>query len=143
MQKICPITTKVVDENVARLNGIWTVVIILTYIFTGFLPLLAFLILDFAIRAFFDSRFSYLSLINRYIISSLGIERKIINAGPKVFAAQVGMVLSSASAIGGYLELNFLTMTPAVMLVFFSFLEGAFGICVACKLYPLVRSVFR
>ena len=143
MEKFCPITTKLVDENISRLNGIWTVTLTLAYLFSGFLPLLVFLVFDFAIRALIDSKYSYLSAINRYIASVLRIERKPINAGPKIFASQVGLILSVTATIGALLDITALAIAPAAVLAFFSFLEGALGYCVACKLYPIFQNILR
>jgi hypothetical protein len=60
----------------------------------------------------------------------------MINAGPKIFAARVGLILSASGAIALLMGNLPLAMIFAGVLSFFAFLESAFNYCVACKLYP-------
>jgi hypothetical protein len=67
----------------------------------------------------------------------------MINAGPKIFAARVGLILSLLGSI-----LLFSVSFEAALVVFsilgfFSFMEFALNYCVACKLYPYVLPLNR
>lgn len=139
MQQVCPITDKRINEQVARLNGIVTVILVVLFILFEFWPGMLFLLIDFTLRGFIDNKYSPVCQFNIYLARSLNLTEKPMNAGPKIFAAQVGMLLS-ALALGAFaLNCGTICLVIAGMLGFFSFLESAFGFCVACKLYPFIR----
>ena len=63
-------------------------------------------------------------------------ERQIIE-GPKRFAARIGLVLSVLTVVFYLANLHLIAFILAGILVFFTFLEAAFGFCKACKIYPI------
>jgi len=141
MQTVCPITDKRINERVARINALITVLLVASFILFKFWGALVFLAVDFILRGFFDSKCSLICITSKWIVTHFNLGGKVMNAGPKIFAAQVGMVLSVVSAtlfLGGFQIVGLIT---ASILGLFSFLESAFGYCVACKLYPLFRKV--
>ena len=139
MQAVCPITNQRINEQVARMNALFTLFFIVTFIVFKFWIGLAFLMVDFWIRGFIGGKYSLLNRMNMWVVSQLNLSPKMINAGPKIFAAQVGTVLSSVALLGYFMGCSFFCIIIAGILGFFSFLEMAFGYCVACKLYPLFR----
>ena len=141
MQTVCPITDKRIDEHVSRINAFITVLAVGLFIFFHLWEVLAFISIDFTIRGFFDSKYSPVCLLSKKVVDIFHLEGKVINAGPKLFAAQVGMVLSITSLILFFIHDNTVSMAVASVLGLFSFLESVFGYCVACKLYPLFRKV--
>jgi hypothetical protein len=141
MYDLCPITDKRVNENVARLNAFFTVVLIVIFLITGFWPIMAFLAVDFFTRGFINSKYSLICLVNLFLAKQLSLKEKLINAGPKIFAAQVGTFLSVFALTLYIVDFKLLSIVFAFVLGFFSFLEAAFGLCVACKIYPLFRKI--
>lgn len=139
MQNVCPITDKRINEQVARLNAVITVLLVILFIVFEFWPGMLFLFIDFMLRGFFDSRYSPVSQLNVVLARQFNLSEKMMNAGPKIFAAQVGMFLSAVSLIAYAMGCGSVCLVIAGMLGFFSFLESAFGFCVACKLYPFIR----
>ena len=141
MHTVCPITNRNIDEHVARVNGVFTVILVLLFIVLQWWGGLVFLAIDFTIRGFVDSKYSVMCWISRRMLKLAKISPRLINAGPKIFAAQVGLVLSLVSLVAFFSGCGILCLALAGILGFFSFLESAFGYCVACKLYPLFRRV--
>jgi len=139
MQAVCPITDKRIDEKVSRLNAMVTVALMLVFFVFYSWGTLLFLAIDFAIRGFVDSKYSPVCQMNKWIARTFSFDSKPINAGPKIFAAQVGFFLSVLTLLALLFSFKEFGLVIAAMLGFFSFLEFAFGICVACKLYPLIR----
>jgi len=135
---ICPISDKKINERVARVNGAFTVLLLLLFGFTGQWLIPAFLVVDFFIRSGNLSRFSPLGYSSRNIIRLLSVEELLINAGPKIFAARIGFVFSLLIFITAFLGMFISSFVVAGILFLFSFLEAFLGICVACKLYPIV-----
>ena len=135
---ICPISDKKINERVARINGAFTVLLLILFGFTGqwFIP--AFLAVDFFMRSGNLSRFSPVGYSSRNIVKLLSLEELLINAGPKIFAARIGLVISSVILVASVTGMNLTASAFAAVLGIFSFMEAAFGICVACKIYPLM-----
>jgi len=88
------------------------------------------------------SKFSPIGFSSRNIIKILPLEELLINAGPKIFAARIGLIISSAILVASLVGYNFLSLSLAAILGLFSFLEAAFGLCVACEIYPYVYRLF-
>lgn len=132
----CPISNNRIDERVARLNGLFTFLLVIFFIFTRqwFIP--AFLTMDFLLRSTSLSKLSPLGIISRSIVKTFSMKKKLINAGPKIFAARIGLIVSSATFIFSLIGLNITPIVLAGILGLFSFLETAFGYCVACEVYP-------
>lgn len=141
MQNICPITDKRIDERVARLNGVFTVLLVALFIAFNFWIGLLILIVDFSIRGFNDSKYSPICQLSKRIAKGFNFESKLINAGPKIFAAQVGLFLAAVALVGFAAGCSTFCLVVAGVLGFFSFLESVFGFCVACQLYPLFRKI--
>lgn len=141
MQAVCPITEKRINERVSRLNAVVTVLFTLFYIAFNFWGGMLFLLIDFFIRGFFDNRYSLVCQFNKWFVTRFNIGGKTVNAGPKIFAAQVGTVLSALTLLAYFANYYTLSIAVGGILAFFSILEAGFGICVACKLYPLVRKI--
>jgi hypothetical protein len=136
MVKICPISERMVNENVTRLNALFTFILSILFILSGSFWFLFAMVLDFGFRLISEGKLSPLIKVNSYIIEITNIRKVIINAGPKIFAARIGLLLSFLSLIFWLFNLNVATLTTVCILSFFSFLESAFGFCVACKIYP-------
>ena len=141
MQKLCPISYKMIDENVARINSLQIILLYLAFILTGSPLILAFIFADFFIRGFIDGTYSPVAYLSKALIQRVGIKPKTINAGPKIFAAQVGTFITGAVLFCAVTGFSTVGCYFAGVLMFFAFLESAFSYCVACKLYPLFRKL--
>lgn len=134
----CPISDKKINERVARLNAAFTVLILIIFGFSQSLILLIFLAMDFLLRATSWSKFSPVAITSRTIVRYLPVSTYLINAGPKIFAARIGLLFTSLIVIFIILKLGYVAFLFAGVLTLFSFLEGVFGICIACLIYPYV-----
>lgn len=139
---ICPISDKQINERVARVNGAFIVLLLLFFALTGqwFIP--AFLAIDFLMRSGRLAKFSLLGNSSKGIVKWLPIEKQMINAGPKIFAARIGFLLSSIILISALSGFTWLALVFAAILAFFSFMEAVFGFCVACEIYPYLYRYF-
>ncbi len=133
---ICPISDKLINERVARFNAAFSVLLIVVFGLTQSVIPMAFLLIDFLMRSTDLSHYSLIGLSSKGIIKYFSINEYLINAGPKIFAARMGLVMSSIIILAVFLDVSMLAYVLAGILGLFSFLEAAFGICVACKIYP-------
>jgi len=132
----CPVSEQSVNKVAIRTQALVTVSILILILFTQNIYLGLFLLLDFLVRAINLQQLSLTGHAARLITRLLPFKRRLENAGPKQFAARIGFIFSLAIIIALYTG----NMSPALLmaglLMLFSFLEGAFGICVACIIYP-------
>ena len=134
----CPVSDKVINERVARLNGAFTVLLIITSGLTQNILPVIFLALDFLLRATEYSRYSLVGISSKDIVRYFELNENKINAGPKIFAARIGFVLSSLVIVSVVLNAYPAAIVLGGVLGLFSFLEASFGLCVACEIYPFV-----
>lgn len=78
----CPISNKKIDERVARLNGLFTFLLITLFIFTRLWYMPAFLAFDFLLRSTNLSKYSPMGYVSRSIVKLLSMNKKLVNAGP-------------------------------------------------------------
>jgi hypothetical protein len=138
---LCPISDKKINERIARVNAIITVFLLLTFIITNNIIAIVFLAIDFFLRASGFSKYSLIAIASKAIIRWLQIKDRFINAGPKIFAARIGLVLTGLTILSLLLSFSSLSFAIAGILGLFSFLEGVFGFCVACQIYPVLYKV--
>jgi len=138
---ICPVSDKRINENVARANATLTVLFLTAFALTSNVLLIVFLLIDFVLRGMELSRYSPFSIISIKIVKLLGIKPKIINAGPKLFAARIGVFFSFAIFVSSFTGFDILTYILTGIFGVCAFLEEFFGYCVACKIYPFVYRV--
>ncbi len=141
MVKICPVSTKQINENLSRLNALMTVLFTIGYFTSSSIFFLIIIAADFGLRNIYEGKFNPVIRMNKFIANKISLRVHLINAGPKIFAARVGLFLSLTSLTMAMFSFTLASAIPAVILGFFAFLEGAVGFCVACKLYPYLRAL--
>lgn len=136
MANACPISFERINERIARVNGAFTVLSMIVFLFTPFKAIVLILGADLFIRGFLNSDYSFYSLLSRTLLQVFNINPVMTNAGPKIFAAKVGFVFCFGISLFEYFAMPSAAQIVAAMLMFFAFLEAAFGFCVACRMYP-------
>jgi hypothetical protein len=134
----CPVTDKKVNENIARANAVLTVTFLGVFVITQSIFILSVLLFDFLLRATNFSQYSPLAFLSKHLLHFFQTKINLINAGPKIFAARIGFLLTFIAVVSILLSWHFTALLIVLILAAFSFLEGAFGICVACIIYPYV-----
>lgn len=143
MIKICPISLHQINEAVSRLNAAFTFLLVLICLISAHPVLPAIIIIDFIFRNVREGHYNPLIRFNKFIVSSLSISGTLINAGPKIFAARVGLMLSVFGMGMYYFISPDIAMMIYGLLGFFAFMEAFLNYCVACKLYPWFLALNR
>jgi hypothetical protein len=133
----CPISFRKIDENVARFNGLLTVLLLGVYVLTSSLIPVVFLLADFFVRGLEKPQYSPLAIVSKFILKSLKVKSQPINAGPKIFAARIGVIFAVLITGSELFGLHVLALVFTGIFGLCAFLEAAFSFCVACKIYPL------
>lgn len=132
----CPISYHKINENVARLNGLFTVILLAVFLVTSNVLPVLFLLVDFLLRGIERSSWSPLAIVSKFILSKLKVAPHLINAGPKIFAARIGLLFSLLISISVVFNLEIGAIVLAFVFGSCAFMEAAFNYCVACKFYP-------
>lgn len=135
---LCPVSDKKINETVARINGVFTVLLLFASGLTLSIIPVVFLATDFFLRSSNFSKFSLIGISSRGVVRYFGFNEALINAGPKIFAARLGFIFCSLIIISFVLKAYLPAFAFAGVLGLFSFLEATFGLCVACEIYPLI-----
>lgn len=139
MKKIvCPISDQRVNEQVSRINASLTIVLVVFAFAANSLILMVFLVLDFFIRAFTNLKYSPLSYIGTQLASAVNLPVKLTDKAPKIFAARLGFLMSTAIAVLFALNFQVAAIIIASGLIFFAGLEFVCAICVGCLIYTYV-----
>jgi len=141
MIKICPITHYQINEKVPRLNAFFSLIILILFISTNIKFLIIFLGIDFLLRSSFKGKYSMISTLSKYLLKLFKVKPKMINAGPKIFAARIGFLFCFLIAIFYLTNLIFITnILSAIIMILFS-LELFFGFCLGCETHSLLCSL--
>jgi len=138
----CPVSEKKVNNAVVRTHAIINVVILIALLLSPNIYLALFLLSDFLVRIINFPRLSVVGITARFIVNKFQIKGKLENAGPKLFAARIGLLFTAVIATSLILGSPATAIAFAGVLALFSFIEGAFGFCVACMIYPFVHQLF-
>jgi len=139
----CPVDFIPINENKARLTAFFVFILTIVYLLNSFWLIMAFLLVDFSLRAFNLGKYSLLGFISDAIIKQLKIKNKPVDRAPKRFAAGIGLVFSVAILIACYFQQQLIVYPLSGILLFFAFLESTFGFCAGCYVYSAGKIIFK
>ena len=137
----CPVDGVKMNENKARTVAFFVLLLTIAYLLTAFWPLLLFLLIDFALRAFNYGTYSVLARVSDWVIKTLNFPIQLVDQAPKRFAAGVGFVFSITMLVLQSLEIN--TFVLAGILAVFAALESLAGFCAGCYVYTFLPSFLK
>jgi len=131
----CPVDFVAINENKVRVIAFFVLTLAVTYLFTGMWLIMAFLMLDFLLRAFNWGKFSLLAFLSDAVIKQLKIKAKPVDRAPKRFAAMIGLFFTAGVLFLGLLHFALLANGFTVILCCFATLEAFAGFCAGCYVY--------
>jgi hypothetical protein len=139
---VCPISDQRVNEQVTRLNAMFTIgIVVLAFVFNSIF-LFVFLMTDFYIRAFTEIKFSPLNYASHYLSNAFNFPVRMIDKAPKIFAARLGFIMTTSIAALFILNLKLAAIVVSSVLIFFASLEFLFALCVGCMIYTYLIHPF-
>ena len=143
-QIICPISDQRINEQVARLNALFAILVLVLAFALSSSLLLVFLAADFFIRGFTGFKYSPIGFASSKLSNALQLSVKPIDKAPKIFAARLGFIMTLVIAVLYLLNYHSAALVVGGILGFFAALEFAFAFCVGCTLYTyLIFPFFR
>ena len=129
-----------IDPRGPRAGALITTVVLAAVLVTGSGWLLAAQALVFAAGSVFGLRYSpYGFLYRKLVRPRLGPPRELEPEAPPRFAQGVGLVFAIAGVAGYAAGLTLLGMAATAAALAAAFLNGAFGFCLGCEMYLLIR----
>ena len=131
----CPVDFVQMNENKARLTAFWVFALGIIFLLTNWWIIMAFLVIDFLLRANSLGKYSLLAILSGVIINLFKIKNKPVDRAPKRFAAGVGLVFATGILILTLLKLDTAVLIVTAVLLLFAFLESIVGFCAGCYVY--------
>jgi len=139
----CPVDFIPINENKARLTAFLVFLLTIIYLLNGFWLIIAFLFIDFSLRAFNFGKYSLLGFMSDAIVKQLKIKNKPVDRAPKRFAAGVGLVFSLAILLAAFFQQPTIVYILSGVIIFFAFLESFFAFCAGCYVYSFGKIIFK
>jgi hypothetical protein len=127
-----------VDNNIFRLNALVYFTLLIIIFLTNCYWLSLILCIDLGLKGFEIKHLGLFGKILKRILNFYKKRRKLTNAGPKVFSANLGFIFSSAIIFAYILNLNYLRLIFLLLLIMCTFLEAFFDFCVGCYIYKRI-----
>jgi Domain of unknown function (DUF4395) len=132
-----------VDPRGLRFAAALSALVLVVVLVTSSAWLLAAQAAVFAVGAVLGLQYAPYGLIYRALVRPrLGPPRELEDAAPPRFAQGVGLVFSVAGAVGYATGLTPLGIAATALALAAAFLNAAFGLCLGCEMYVLIRRVW-
>ncbi|MGW3046219.1 DUF4395 domain-containing protein [Kitasatospora sp. NPDC001159] len=128
------------DPRGPRFSSALAAAVLAAVLVSGNGLLLAAQAMVFALSAFGGLRLSPYGLLFRaFILPRLAPPTETEDERPLRFAQGVGLVFTSVGALGYFTGVTWLGLLATAFALTAAFLNAAFGYCVGCEMYPIVR----
>ncbi|HUJ08334.1 MAG TPA: DUF4395 domain-containing protein [Streptosporangiaceae bacterium] len=131
-----------IDPRGPRFSALITTAVLVIVLITASVWLLAAQAVVFAIGAVLGLRYAPYGLVYRYLVRPrLGPPKELEAEAPPRFAQAVGLVFALVGVVGYASGLTGLGIAAVALALIAAFLNGAFGICLGCEMYLLIRRI--
>ncbi len=139
----CPISTDRVNSKLTKIYSIFTFSIISIFLFTPFKEVIFISVLDFMIRIFLGVKYSPICTIIKFGLKTGNVPVHLVNAGPKKFAAKVGLLFTVIISIGVILNITTLSLIAGGIAFIAIGAEVFFDYCLACNIYSYLPDSWK
>lgn len=139
----CPISTDRVNSKLTKIYSIVTFTVVSIFLFTPFKEIIYLSAFDFIIRIFWGIKFSPICSVIKYGLKVGNVPVHMVNAGPKKFAAKVGMLFTVLISIGVILDLPSLSFVSGGIAFVAIGAEVFFDYCLACTIYSYLPESWK
>jgi Domain of unknown function (DUF4395) len=131
-----------IDPRGPRFAALITTAVLAVVLVTGSVWLLAVQAAVFAVGAVFGLRHSPYGLLYRRLVRPrLGPPAELEPEAPPRFAQAVGLVFAAVGVAGYAAGLTWLGAAATAAALAAAFLNAAFGFCLGCEMYLLIRRI--
>jgi len=131
-----------IDPRGPRFGAVITTVVFIAVLITSNVWLLAAQAVVFATGTLFGMRYAPYGLIYRWLVRPrLGPPAELEDEAPPRFSQGLGLVFAVVGVVGYATGLTALGIVAVACGLIAAFLNGAFGLCLGCELYLLIRRI--
>jgi hypothetical protein len=131
-----------IDPRGQRFAAALTAGVLVAVLVTGNVWVFAAQAVVFGVGAVLGLKYAPYGLVYRYLVRPrLGPPRELEDAAPPRFSQGVGLVFSIIGVIGYATGVVPLGMAAAAAALVAAFLNAAFGLCVGCEMYVLIKRI--
>lgn len=141
--KSCPISTDLVNAKLTQIYSIVTFIAISIFLFTPYKEVIYISAIDFIIRVLVSVKYSPICTLIKLGLKLGKFQSHMVNAGPKRFAAKIGLIITVLMSISIILDLTYTSLILGTISFTAVGAEAIFGYCVACFIYSKLPSRFR
>ncbi len=141
MSPSCPISTRRVDSNMARVISFQVALFTVALLFTQEILFALVLLFDFVMRVARKSNLSPFHVIGKFILEGWNITPKWCDESPKRFALYMGLVTSMILVLLFAAGLPIVATMIALVLFVCALLETLFDFCIGCKIYYAIEFI--
>ncbi|WP_040280320.1 DUF4395 domain-containing protein [Psychroserpens damuponensis] len=138
---ICPISKEKIDNNVSRVTMFFSVVLMLTFIYTKNPIYILVATTDTLVRAWLNVKYSPIKWLATFIINRAKTSPVYIDLAKKVFASRLGMLCGVASVVLFYLNFESASFIITGFWAFLAILDSVFNFCLGCIIYTYVSTI--
>ncbi|MEN8303011.1 MAG: DUF4395 domain-containing protein [Campylobacterota bacterium] len=142
MSNSCPLNFERVDSNVSRLSSLFVASLVILYLFTSYIYILIFLLLDFTIKLFVNKELSPIAMLSHAIKSMLRIKDKFSDGGAKRLAGMFGLLFIILLILTHFLNTWTLSLVVAGIFLSCSLFDVFFNYCIGCKVYFIIKRIY-
>ncbi len=129
-----------IDPRGLRFGALITTAVLIAVLITGSGWLLAAQAVVFAAGAIFGLKYAPYGVIYRYLVRPrLGPPKELEAEAPPRFAQGVGLGFAVIGVVGYAAGITGLGIAATALALVAAFLNGAFGFCLGCEMYLLIR----
>jgi Domain of unknown function (DUF4395) len=129
-----------IDPRGPRFGALITTVVLVAVLITSSAWLLAAQAVVFGIGAVLGLRYAPYGLVYRRLVRPrLGPPQELEDEAPPRFAQGVGLAFAVIGVIGYATGTTLLGIVATALALIAAFLNGAFGLCLGCELYLIIR----
>lgn len=139
MSPSCPISTRRVDSNMARIISFQVALFSMIFLVSQESFFMLVILFDFFIRALRQPNFSPFQIVGTFALKGWGIAPKLCDESPKRFALYLGLVTSLFIVVFYFTGFTTFATLVAVILLICALLETLFDFCIGCKLYYVIQ----
>ena len=132
-----------IDPRGQRFAAALTALVLVAVLITSSVWLLAAQAVVFGIGAVLGLKYAPYGLIYRWLVRPrLGPPKELEDEAPPRFSQFVGLVFSIIGVIGYAAGVTPLGVAAAALALAAAFLNAAFGLCLGCEMYVLIRRIW-
>ena len=132
-----------IDPRGQRFAAALTALVLVAVLITSSVWLLAAQAVVFGIGAVLGLKYAPYGLIYRWLVRPrLGPPKELEDEAPPRFSQFVGLVFSVIGVIGYATGITLLGIAATALALGAAFLNAAFGLCLGCEMYVLIRRIW-